>query len=60
MTMKKNNFEIRNAMKEKNLPQYEVARLLNYREDVFSKMLRYELPEEEQKELIGKINALGV
>ena len=56
----RNNQKIRNAMKEKNLSQYEVARLLNYREDMFSKMLRYELPEDEQNELIEKINALKV
>lgn len=58
--MKKNNFKIRNAMKEKNLPQYEVARLLNYREDMFSKMLRYELPDDVQEELVARINKLEV
>lgn len=57
--MKKNE-RIRNAIREKGLTQYEVARQLDYREDAFSKMLRYELPEVVQDELIERINKLKV
>lgn len=56
--MKVRNQKIRNAIREKNLPQYEVARLLGFNEYSFCRHLRYELPEDEQNELIMKINNL--
>lgn len=56
----KNNFKVRNAIREKGLKQYEVAKLFGVCEEVFSKRLRYELPEDVQEKLIEKINALEV
>ena len=54
----KTNQKVRNAIREKGLMQYEVAKLFGVREEVFSRQLRYELPEEKQNELIEKINGL--
>ena len=56
--MKRTNQKVRNAIREKGLKQYEVAKLFGVSEEVFSKRLRYELPEDVQEELIEKINAL--
>ena len=56
--MKTTNQKVRNAIREKGLMQYEVAKLFGVREEVFSRRLRYELSEEEQNELIEKINGL--
>ena len=55
---KKANSKVRMAIALKGLPNYEVARLLGYREDSFSRLLRYELPIEVQEELIKQINEL--
>ncbi len=58
--MKDMNQKVKNAIREKGLPQYEIARLLGFNEYSFCRYLRYELPEEKQNELIEKINGLGV
>lgn len=38
------------------LKQWQVAELAGYREDKFSRMLRHELPAEEQKRIVQLIN----
>lgn len=43
-----NNLIIREALKESGLCQWQLADLMQMREDTLSKMLRYELPESEQ------------
>lgn len=54
-----NNLRVRKAIEEKGLPNYEVARLMGYREECFSRLLRYELPDEVQDELVKAIEQIG-
>ena len=53
--MRKANMKIRVAMMEKNLRQWELARLLGVSESTVWRMLREELPKEEQDAIITKI-----
>lgn len=59
MEMKKNNLIIREAQREKNLRQWQVAELLGMREETLSRMLRHELPENEQIEMAKIIRKEG-
>lgn len=49
------NSKIRIKILESGLKQYEVAELMEMSETAFSRKLRNELPEEEQKAIIRKI-----
>ena len=50
-----NNSKVRIKIIEAGLKQYEVAELMGMNETAFSRKLRNELPEAEQKEIIRKI-----
>lgn len=50
-----NNLKIRVAMISNNVKQWEVAELLKVSEPSLSRMLRHELPEEEQDRIINLI-----
>ena len=47
------NLKVRITMTELGLKQWQVAELLNISESVFSRLLRKELSEEEQKRIIN-------
>lgn len=49
------NQRIRIAMIQNNIKQYEVAKLLGISETSLCRKLREELPEEEQNEIVAKI-----
>lgn len=46
------NMNIRLEMTKKNLKQWQVAKLLNISESVFSRKMRTEMPAEEQERII--------
>ena len=46
------NEKVRKAIREAGLKQWQVAYLLKIHESDFSRKLRYELPEDEQKRII--------
>jgi len=50
-----NNIKIRMSLIEHDLKQWELASILNVSESQVSRMLRTELPEEEQDRIIAKI-----
>lgn len=50
----KNN-EIREALKEANMKQWQLAELLHISEFTLSRKLRKEIPEDEKKEIISLI-----
>lgn len=50
-----NNLEIRQAMKEKRLFNYEVAEMLGISEFTLSRKLRKELPEDEKERILDVI-----
>lgn len=50
-----NNLKIRVAMISNNVKQWEVAELLKVSEPSLSRMLRHELPEEEQDRIVKAI-----
>lgn len=51
----KANVKVRTALLQANMKQYELAQLLDIYEEKLSRMLRYELPEEEQNKMIEVI-----
>lgn len=51
-----NNIRIRIAMMEHNLKQWQLAKLLSVSESTVNRLLREELPEEEQEKIVGLIN----
>ena len=53
------NVGIRVAMLTAGLKQYQVAVELGITEEYFSKLLRNELPESKQKEILAAINRLN-
>lgn len=53
-----NNFEIREAMKENRLYNYEVAAVLGVSEFTLSRKLRNELNQEEKEKILGIIEKL--
>lgn len=46
------NQEIRNAMKENNIKQWELAEMLEISENTMCRKLRKELPDEEKKRIL--------
>lgn len=46
------NQEIRNAMKENNIKQWELAEMLGISENTMCRKLRKELPDEEKKRIL--------
>lgn len=52
-----NNLEIRQAMKEKRLFNYELAEMLGISEFTMSRKLRNELPQEEKKRILELIRS---
>lgn len=55
MREKSKNVLIHDARKKAGLTQWEVAELAGYREDSFSRKMRHELPEDEQKRIVKLI-----
>lgn len=53
-----NNFEIREAMKENRLYNYEVAAALGVSEFTLSRKLRNELGQEDKAKILGVIEKL--
>lgn len=53
------NIEIRNALKQKRMYNYELAELLGITEWTLSRKLRKELPDEEKQKILGVINSCG-
>ena len=51
-----NNIRIRTRMLEAGIKQWQLAKLLKMSEPSMSRLLRRELPEEKQDEIIGLIN----
>ena len=49
------NIRIRTELKEKNVKQYELARLMGIGETTLCRRLRYELPTEEQDRIVELI-----
>lgn len=52
-----NNMDIRTAIMQKGLKNYQVAMLMGVSETTFSKWLRNELPAEKKKEVLEAIKA---
>lgn len=50
------NLKIRKAMAEHSLTQWKLARLLGVSESTVYRMIREELPEEEQDRIVALIN----
>lgn len=55
----KNNIRIREALGKAGVRQWELAEIMGVREERLSKMLRHELPTEQQNELLTLIEVLG-
>ena len=53
------NMKVRFAMLEHGIKQWQVAKLLNISESVFSRKLRKELSEEEQEKIVSLITERG-
>ena len=51
-----NNLKIRLALLEHNLKQWQLAKLLKVSESTVNRLLREELPEEEQDRILSLIN----
>ena len=56
--MKEQNSDIRKAIAESGLMKYEIAHAIGVSDAWFSKMLRFELPEEKKKQIISAIQQL--
>ena len=59
VNMKKCNISIRVAMMNHDLTQWDVAKLLEVSESTFYRMMRDELPEDEQKRIVALIEGGG-
>ena len=57
-TMKLNNLEIRIAMIQANVKQYQVADILGIAEHNFSRKMRYEMSEKEKTRVLQAIKEL--
>ena len=55
--MSNTNMKIRSAKKEKNIFQWQLAELLGVSEATFTRMMRRELPEDEQEKIVSLIKA---
>ena len=49
------NMKLKVAILQSGMKQWQVANLIGIRDDAFSRKLRYEMPEEEQDEIIELI-----
>lgn len=56
--MKEQNTDIRKAITESGLKKYEIAHAIGVTDSWFSKMLRFELPEEKKNQIISAIHQL--
>lgn len=54
-----NNLMIREALRENNIRQWQLADLMGIREETLSRMLRHELPTSEQMEIVKLIRKDG-
>lgn len=59
MTFKKTNIIVREAQDESHMYGYQVARLLNVSESTYGRMMREELPEEEQERIASLIREVS-
>lgn len=59
MKARTTNKLVRTSIKNSSLRQWEVAEKLGISESYFSKIIRSELPIEEQQELVTRINKLS-
>lgn len=55
-----NNIKIRITMMEHNIKQWQLAKLLDVSESTVNRLLREELPEEEQDRIVGIIKNGGI
>ena len=53
------NKKIREAVKQHGIRMWQVAEALGMQDSAFSRKLRHELPEDEQKQIIGVICELA-
>lgn len=53
--MKRTNEKIKKALEDKRLCQWELADMLDVSESTVTRLLRHELPEEKQKEILDLI-----
>jgi len=53
------NIKIRIAMVECNIKQWQLAKLLNVSESTVNRLLREELPQERQDQIVGLIKEGG-
>ncbi len=56
--MSKTNKDIRDALAARNMAQWQLADKLGIREEALSKMLRYELPDDEKARMLSAINQI--
>lgn len=54
-----NNLKIRLALLEHNFKQWQLAKLLGVSESTVNRLLREELPEERQDQIVALINSEG-
>ncbi len=54
-----NNINIRVAMMENNLKQWQLAKLLNVSESTVNRLLREELPKDKQDQIVDLIQKGG-
>lgn len=52
------NKDIRQALAARNLTQWKLADVLGIREEVLSRMLRHELPDDEKQKMLEAINQI--
>lgn len=52
------NQEIRNMLKESGVRQWQIADKLNISEFTLSRMLRYELPEQEKQRILSAMDEI--
>ncbi len=53
------NKEIRDAMKQKGITQWQLGELLGVSENTVNRKLRKELPEDEKQKILRVINSCG-
>lgn len=55
MKRQENNIIIREALKRHSLPQYQLADVLGVSEWTLCRWLRHELPKDQQRDIVAKI-----
>lgn len=55
----KANLKIRTALKENKVFQWQLADSLEISEPTFTRLMRHELPDEKQEEIVAKIKEIA-